>query len=348
MSFYKLFLISNTNLQANETEKYPINIQKLFAVKPPLVYKPPLDYPAESRCTNHITSVSSLRNQWQQYVDDLVEAEKNQPPPRETIQQVQIKEKGRKKQELQKSYQRQLNEWNDPDLLQKNEQEFMKDPFKTVFISRLDYLLTELDISKNFSKYGVIESITIVRDKKLGKSRGYGFVVFERDEDAKGCIKELAPTGLKIPVENKPFTRTILVDMERGRLVRNWKPRRLGGGLGGRHYTRPSPTLSNNASAAASGRRLHLSSNPYQNTPLHPSHLSTRYVPRPSAPRPMVENRQPRPAAYGSYNSLVENNESVRDKYAKYSSNNDSNSSSYRSPRTSGQNRSIRSIRQRE
>lgn len=314
------------------------------------MYKPPLDFPAESRCTNHITSISSFRNQWQQYVDDLVEAEKNQPPPKETIQQVQIRDKGRRKQELQKSYQRQLNEWNDPELLQKNEQEFMKDPFKTVFISRLDYSLTELDISKNFSKYGVIESITIVRDKKLGKSRGYGFVVFERDEDAKGCIKELAPTGLKIPVENKPFTRTILVDMERGRLVRNWKPRRLGGGLGGRHYTKPSPTLSNNASAAASGRRLHLSSNPYQNTPLQLSHLSTRYAPRPSGPRPTVENRQPRPAAYGSYNShvQVENNEPVRDKYAKYSSNNDSNSSSYRSPRTSAQNRSIRSIRQRE
>ena len=283
-------------------------------------------------------------------MDELVEIEKNQAPPKETVQQVQIREKARKKQELLKSHQRQLNEWNDPELLQKNEQEFMKDPFKTVFISRLDYSLTELDISKNFSKYGVIESLTIIRDKKLGKSRGYGFVVFEREEDAKGCIKELAPTGLKIPIENKPFTRTILVDMERGRLVRNWKPRRLGGGLGGRHYTKPSSTFSQNASAAASGRRLHLSSNPYQNTPLQSSHMSTRYTPRPNVPRPTVENRQPRPVAYGSYNSQVqvENNQSVRDKYAKYSSNNDSNSSNYRSPRTSGQNRSIRSIRQRE
>ena len=211
-------------------------------------------------------------------------------------------------------------------------------------------MLTELDISKNFSKYGVIESITIVRDKKLGKSRGYGFVVLNETRTPTVCIKELAPTGLKIPVQNKPFTENYTRGYGKGGVdsVRNWKPRRLGGGLGGRHYTRPSPTLSNNASAAASGRRLHLSSNPYQSTPLQPSHLSTRYAPRPSAPRPMVENRQPRPAAYGSYNSLVENNESVRDKYAKYSSNNDSNSSSYRSPRTSGQNRSIRSIRQRE
>lgn len=274
-------------------------------------------------------------------------AAKNQPPLQETTKQAQKRKKEAKKQELKNSYQRQLQEWNDPELLQKNEQDFMKDPFRTVFISRLDYSLTELDISKNFNKYGVIESISIIRDKKLGKSRGYGFVVFERDEDAKSCIKELAPTGLKIRIENKPFTRTILIDMERGRLVRNWKPRRLGGGLGGRHYTKPSHTHSNNASAAASGRRLHLSSNPYQNNSKSPSHPSTRHVPRPSAPRPSVENKQPRPAAYGSY-GLIENNESVRDKYAKYTSSYDSRTSSYHSPRTSDQGRSIRSIRQRE
>lgn len=285
--------------------------------------------------------MSSLREQWQQYVNECSSAEK--PISQETTQQAQIRKKEEKKHELKQSFQRQMQEWNNPELLQKSEQEFMKDPFRTVFISRLDYSLTEFDISKSFSKYGVIESITIIRDKKLGKSRGYGFVVFERDDDAKSCIKELAPTGLKIRVEGKPFTRTILVDMERGRLVRNWKPRRLGGGLGGRHYTKPTHSHSN-ASAAASGRRLHLSTNPYQNTS-HSSHTSTRYTPRP--PRPAVDNRQPRPQAYGSYN-LAENTESVRDKYAKYSGNYDSKSSSYRSPRPSDQGRSIRSIRQRE
>lgn len=229
----------------------------------------------------------------------------------------------------------------------------MKDPFRTVFIARLDYSLTELEVSKNFNKYGVIESITIVRDKEHGKSRGYGFVVYEREEDAKTCVRELASTGLKIPIEGRKSTRTILVDIERGRLARNWKPRRLGGGLGGRHFTKPNLSFSNNSSAAASGRRLHLSNNPYQGnaqtgpTQTGPTQSSTRYAPRAPATRP-VETRQSRtPAAYGSY-TLVDSSESVRDKYAKYSSNQETNTSKYNSPRPSGQNRSIRSIRQRE
>jgi len=32
--------------------------------------------------------------------------------------------------------------------------------------------------------------------------------------------------------------RRVLVDVERGRTVKGWKPRRLGGGLGGRGYTK--------------------------------------------------------------------------------------------------------------
>lgn len=40
----------------------------------------------------------------------------------------------------------------------------MKDPYKTVFIARLDYSLTELDISQYFRKFGVIDSILIIRD----------------------------------------------------------------------------------------------------------------------------------------------------------------------------------------
>jgi len=35
--------------------------------------------------------------------------------------------------------------------------------------------------------------------------------------------------------------KRILVDVERGRTVRGWKPRRLGGGLGGRPKKEPEP-----------------------------------------------------------------------------------------------------------
>ncbi|KAI5304987.1 hypothetical protein KEM55_009183, partial [Ascosphaera atra] len=35
--------------------------------------------------------------------------------------------------------------------------------------------------------------------------------------------------------------RRVLVDVERGRTVKGWKPRRFGGGLGGRGYTKAAP-----------------------------------------------------------------------------------------------------------
>ena len=35
--------------------------------------------------------------------------------------------------------------------------------------------------------------------------------------------------------------RRVLVDVERGRTVKGWRPRRLGGGLGGRGYTKAMP-----------------------------------------------------------------------------------------------------------
>lgn len=59
-----------------------------------------------------------------------------------------------------------------------------------------------------------------------GKSRGYAFIEFEREEDMTMAYKRAE--GKKID------DRRIIVDVERGRTVRNWRPRRLGGGLGGR------------------------------------------------------------------------------------------------------------------
>lgn len=57
-----------------------------------------------------------------------------------------------------------------------------------------------------------------------GKSRGYGFIEFETEADMKVAYKRA--DGRKID------GRRVTVDVERGRTVRGWLPRRLGGGLG--------------------------------------------------------------------------------------------------------------------
>lgn len=82
--------------------------------------------------------------------------------------------------------------------------EAIGDPYKTLFVSRLvcnaytarssgaDILpqhknATENDLRREFEGFGSIERVRIVRDKN-GRSRGYAFIVFERERDMKGTI----------------------------------------------------------------------------------------------------------------------------------------------------------------
>lgn len=64
--------------------------------------------------------------------------------------------------------------------------EAIGDPFKTLFIARLSVETTESDLRKEFEVYGPIERVRIVRHKDTGKSRGYAFLIFEKERDMKG------------------------------------------------------------------------------------------------------------------------------------------------------------------
>lgn len=44
---------------------------------------------------------------------------------------------------------------------------------------------TESDLRREFETFGTIERVRIVRDKQ-GRSRGYAFIVYERERDMKG------------------------------------------------------------------------------------------------------------------------------------------------------------------
>ena len=69
-----------------------------------------------------------------------------------------------------------------------NDNEAIGDPFKTLFISRLSTEANESDLRREFEMYGPIERVRIVRHKDTGKSRGYAFIIFERERDMKGTF----------------------------------------------------------------------------------------------------------------------------------------------------------------
>ncbi|MES1907787.1 MAG: hypothetical protein MHM6MM_000838 [Cercozoa sp. M6MM] len=99
-----------------------------------------------------------------------------------------------------------------------------KNPLKTLFVGRLNYSIEERDLRDFFASYGDVRSVRLVRDPATGKSRGYGFVEFERTSAFEKALDRADGTEI--------LGRHIVVDVERGRTVPDWKPRRLGGGLG--------------------------------------------------------------------------------------------------------------------
>merc|ERR1711953_1659175 len=97
------------------------------------------------------------------------------------------------------------------------------DPFKTLFVARISYDTTEKKLKREFEVFGSIKRVRMVYDQK-GKPRGYAFVEFEHERDLKNAYKQV--DGKKID------GRRVMVDVERGRTVEGWLPRRLGGGRG--------------------------------------------------------------------------------------------------------------------
>lgn len=105
------------------------------------------------------------------------------------------------------------------------------DPFRTLFVARISYDTTEKKLKREFEVFGSIKKARMVYDHK-GKPRGYAFIEFEHERDLKNAYKQ--GDGKKID------GRRVMVDVERGRTVDGWLPRRLGGGRGPGREGKPS------------------------------------------------------------------------------------------------------------
>lgn len=98
------------------------------------------------------------------------------------------------------------------------------DPYRTLFVGRLALETNERKLEREFGEFGRVTGVRVVREPESGASRGYAFVEFESEDALKEAYRRA--DGRKVD------GRRILVDVERGRTVPGFKPRRLGGGLG--------------------------------------------------------------------------------------------------------------------
>lgn len=60
-----------------------------------------------------------------------------------------------------------------------------------IFVAKLNYNTSELDIRELFEQFGTVDSVKIITDRDTGKSKGFGFVEMPDDEAAYAAINAL-------------------------------------------------------------------------------------------------------------------------------------------------------------
>lgn len=192
----------------------PPNLLALFAARDPVPYLPPADKLGFEKKRLSYGGVAQFLNEF--------EDPKDTPPPTRVETKDERKERKRKERAEQIAYklEQDLALW-DPN----NNTNGTRDPYKTLFIARINFDTSESKLRREFEVYGPVRKISLLFDNVSTKPRGYAFIEYEHERDMHAAYKHA--DGKKID------GRRVLVDVERGRTVKGWRPRRLGGGLGG-------------------------------------------------------------------------------------------------------------------
>lgn len=60
-----------------------------------------------------------------------------------------------------------------------------------IFVAGLSYQITDADLKELFEEYGEVSSAKIITDRETRRSKGYGFVEMNNDEEGQRAISEL-------------------------------------------------------------------------------------------------------------------------------------------------------------
>jgi len=94
-----------------------------------------------------------------------------------------------------------------------------------LYVGGLAYSVTDQELETLFSDHGKVVSAVVIKDRDSGQSKGFGFVEFSEDSEAKAAIAAL--NGKEVS------GRSIIVNEARPQ-----EDRRSSGGGGGGGYTR--------------------------------------------------------------------------------------------------------------
>lgn len=69
---------------------------------------------------------------------------------------------------------------------------FKKDLYTVnIYVGNLSYQMTEGELEEIFSAYGAVKSVKIIFDRETNRSKGFGFVEMEGQDEGTKAIEEL-------------------------------------------------------------------------------------------------------------------------------------------------------------
>jgi RNA recognition motif-containing protein len=60
-----------------------------------------------------------------------------------------------------------------------------------IYVGNLSFKVSESELEELFKEFGTVDSVKIITDKFSGRSKGFGFITMENDDEAKKAIEEL-------------------------------------------------------------------------------------------------------------------------------------------------------------
>lgn len=66
-----------------------------------------------------------------------------------------------------------------------------------IYVGNLDFKANEDELQSIFEEYGSVTSAKIITDKFSGRSKGFGFIEMENDDEAKKAIDGLNGSSFK-------------------------------------------------------------------------------------------------------------------------------------------------------
>jgi RNA recognition motif-containing protein len=66
-----------------------------------------------------------------------------------------------------------------------------------IFVANIDFTVREGDLKAQFESFGEVSSSKIITDKDTGRSKGYGFVEMQNQDEGLNAVKDLNGKELK-------------------------------------------------------------------------------------------------------------------------------------------------------